>query len=567
MEFLEKHFDAALEAPDSIEKLRRLILTIAMQGKLVPQLSKEEPAISFLNQLEGKKKELIKEKKIKKTKAVPKVSNDSIPYSIPSSWEWVTLGNLTSFSMGKTPASKNPVFWTSSKGNSWAAISDLPSRGYLTKTQKQITQSAIEETFKGAAPVPEGTLLMSFKLSIGKTAITTIPTYHNEAIISFHYLNPILKMYLFWILNIAANQGEHKSAIKGKTLNSSSLNAIKIPLPPLKEQERIVAKINKLMMRCDELEQLHAQRDKKRIRVNSVAIKELLSSKDSSSFDHSWNFIRSNFNELYSTKENVGELRKTILQLALMGKLVQQDSSDEPASELLQQIEAKKQQLVKEKNIKKHKMLPAMNKEEMFFDIPETWEWARIEELLFEAPKNGYSPPVANNTTEVRSLTLSATTSGVFNPAHFKYIDEDIPADSDLWLKDGDMLIQRGNTIEYVGVPAIYRGESQQFIYPDLMIRLRFPDALNLEYLYYAMSSEPCRKFLRDRATGTSKTMPKINQKTLKSLPVPIPPLKEQERIVYRIKKLLALCDTLKNTIDATSASQTQLLNSALKKL
>jgi type I restriction enzyme S subunit len=133
----------------------------------------------------------------------------------------------------------------------------------------------------------------------------------------------------------------------------------------------------------------------------------------------------------------------------------------------------------------------------------------------------------------VRSLTLSATTSGRFKRQHSKFITTDVPPDSDLWLRDGDLLVQRGNTIEYVGVAAVYRGEANCFIYPDLMMKLRVFAAVYVEYIHIAMSQEAAREFLRARASGTSGSMPKINQGTLKSLPLPIPPLAEQRRIIH----------------------------------
>jgi type I restriction enzyme S subunit len=167
----------------------------------------------------------------------------------------------------------------------------------------------------------------------------------------------------------------------------------------------------------------------------------------------------------------------------------------------------------------------------------------------------------------VRSLTLSATTSGVFKGEHAKFIADEIPSDSDLWLRDGDILVQRGNTLEYVGVPAVYRGEPNCYIYPDLMMKLRVSSQLDTDYLYFAMSSEPARNFLRERASGTSGTMPKINQKTLKSLPIPIPPIQEQHRIVVKINRLMNMCNALEEKIDAAANQQTALLSSLIVKM
>jgi type I restriction enzyme S subunit len=184
--------------------------------------------------------------------------------------------------------------------------------------------------------------------------------------------------------------------------------------------------------------------------------------------------------------------------------------------------------------------------------------------LLVFGPTNGFSPRAVEHETKVRSLTLSATTSGIFKGEHSKFIDVAIPEESDLWLRDGDILVQRGNSIEYVGVSAIYRGNPGVFIYPDLMMKMRLSEAVDIDYVYYAMSSEPIRNHLRSHASGTSGTMPKINQKTLKSLPLPIPPLAEQHRIVAKIGQLMTLCDKLDGWIGATTGKQSELLNAVM---
>lgn len=169
--------------------------------------------------------------------------------------------------------------------------------------------------------------------------------------------------------------------------------------------------------------------------------------------------------------------------------------------------------------------------------------------------------------TPVRSLTLTATTSGHFNGKHSKFITTDVPADSTLWLRDGDILVQRGNTIEYVGVAAVYRGEPNLFVYPDLMMKLRVSSALDVRFVHLAMSEEAARDFLRARASGTSGSMPKINQTTLKSLPVPIPPYSEQRRIVAKVDELMALVDALEDQIATARPTGSALVEAIVAEL
>ena len=198
------------------------------------------------------------------------------------------------------------------------------------------------------------------------------------------------------------------------------------------------------------------------------------------------------------------------------------------------------------------------------YSIPDSWALLPLDATLISGPTNGYSPRAVDYETKVKSLTLSATTSGVFKGEYAKFIADDIPASSDLWLQNGDILVQRGNTIEYVGVPAIYKGKPNIYIYPDLMMKLRVSTELDNDYVCFAMSAAPSRDFLRARASGTSGTMPKINQKTLMSLPIPIPPLAEQLRIVEKIYKLMQQCDQLERQIDAVNLKASELLSAVM---
>jgi type I restriction enzyme S subunit len=174
-------------------------------------------------------------------------------------------------------------------------------------------------------------------------------------------------------------------------------------------------------------------------------------------------------------------------------------------------------------------------------------EWRRctVGDVLQGKPRNGYSPRSVDFKTPVRSLTLSATTSGRFLAQHSKFIDEHIPEDSYLWLETGDILIQRANTLDYVGVSAIFDGPEKEFIYPDLIMKCRPNELVLRKYLFYMLSAEETRQYFRDHATGTAGNMPKINQQTVMSAPIVLPSLEEQEEIVREIDKLFSLADSI----------------------
>jgi type I restriction enzyme S subunit len=195
--------------------------------------------------------------------------------------------------------------------------------------------------------------------------------------------------------------------------------------------------------------------------------------------------------------------------------------------------------------------------------LPE-WEPIVVGDLLREKPRNGYSPRSVDQETNVKSLSLSATTSGRFRPECFKYIVESIPDDSHLWLNPGDILIQRANTIEYVGVSAIFDGPQKTFIYPDLMMKCRANSRTSPQYLHLLLSSGGVRQFYWDNATGTAGNMPKINQPTVMSAPADLPPLAEQTEIVRRVQHLFAMADAMEAEFAAAQRSVDQLDQSLL---
>ena len=254
-----EEYGKAQEALDKLneelpEKLKKSVLQEAITGKLVPQDPNDEPASVLLNRIREEKKRLVKEGKLKKKdlEETP-INEDEIPFDIPDSWEWVKFGDLVSTSTGKTPARGNTDYW----GNDypWVSISDMKQGGIIKSTKECISQKAAKDCFHNVIST-KGTLIMSFKLTVGRTSILGIDAYHNEAIISIKTYadkDNITRNYLAIMLPIIANSGDSKDAIKGKTLNSTSIYNLLVPLPPLAEQKRIVAKIEEVFKEIDKL--------------------------------------------------------------------------------------------------------------------------------------------------------------------------------------------------------------------------------------------------------------------------------------------------------------------------
>lgn len=235
--------------------MKAAVLQAAMQGKLTEQLESDSDVFEYMRNVLSLKSELIKKKEIKKDKTVD-VADDETPFDIPDNWSWVKFGNIATLRPGKTPPRAEPIWWGKSDEIPWISIADMVNDGTVTKTKEFISKAGFEQKFNGAIS-PAGTMIMSFKLTIGRMSILGMDALHNEAIISiFPFIDEdkTFQKYLFKVLPYLTQYGDSKNAIKGNTLNADSLCNLYIPLPPIEEQRRIVEKLDQLLPLCKELE-------------------------------------------------------------------------------------------------------------------------------------------------------------------------------------------------------------------------------------------------------------------------------------------------------------------------
>lgn len=247
------HLSEIIRTKADAKILRQTILHLAVSGQLVPQDPSEGTGEELYQQIQAEKAELVKQGKTKKQKPMPAISDDEIPFFIPASWKWARLAEVTVFTIGRTPSRSESKYW-SSDYMPWVSIADLRANSHINTTKERISQEAYEKCFRGMA-VPAGSLLYSFKLTIGKMSIIDMDAVHNEAIASFATTSPVFTEYLFKALEAIDPTARTNSAVMGKTLNSSSLSLLEIPLPPLPEQERIVTKTTQLLNLITELEE------------------------------------------------------------------------------------------------------------------------------------------------------------------------------------------------------------------------------------------------------------------------------------------------------------------------
>jgi type I restriction enzyme, S subunit len=567
MQLLEKHFDLAFAAPNGVQKLRELILTFAMQGKLVPQDPNDQPASEILKEIEAEKSQLVLQGKIKEPKSLPEIRPEEMRYHLPESWEWVRLGSITNVVRGGSPRpAGNPEYYD---GNiPFLKVADLTATDemYLQTYTYSIKEAGLHKT----RMVPPDTLLLTNSgATLGIPKICTFETTFNDGIAAFIYMNenlykPFLYYFLYsrtqWFLDVASRgQGQ-------PNLNIDIISETPVPLPPLAEQKLIVAKIDRLMAQCDELENLGGDRNQKRITIHTAAINRLLAAQETSDFSTAWDFIQQHFSELYSVKENVAELRKAILQLAVMGKLVPQDPNDQPASELLKAIELEKQKLVEEGEINKLKPMPKINLNEVPYQLPKQWEWTRLGSVVISSHA-GRSPqclPRPRIDYEWGVLKVSAVSWGAFNPDENKALPPGMQPRPEDEVKVGDFLLSRANTEELVARSVVVTHTPPNLMISDKTVRLIVSSQVDKQFINVAHLSNYARTYYASNASGTSSSMKNVSREIMYQVPIPLPPLAEQFRIVAKIEQLMALCDRLEQQIDAATDKRTELLNALM---
>lgn len=489
------------------QELKNSIIQIAMRGRLVEQRSNEGSATELY-------KRIIAEKKaagVKPNKKLEPVTEDVIPFEIPDSWMWVRFGDIVSYRMGKTPPREDLKWWNSDVP--WVSISDMPEDGHIASTKESVSSFAIKEKFSDCVS-PAGTMIMSFKLTVGRVSILDIDAVHNEAIISiFPYADEdnTIQSYLFRLLPTVTQYGDTKNAIKGITLNSTSICNLLIPLPPLSEQKRIVAKIEELLPLVE--------------RYGEACTK------------------LEEFNRKFPD-----DMKKSILQKAIQGKLVEQRPEEGTGEKLYQQIQAEKQKLIKEGKLKKEKPLPEITEGEIPFEIPENWKWARLNDIVIKTIKRGKSPTyIAKSNTLVFAQKCN-TKAGRIDLSLAQYLDESklgkYPAEE--FMHDGDIVINStGNgTLGRVGIYTNNDNPDGLPIVPDSHVTvIRVNKDIDRLFIFYGLKYyQPFMEKLGSGSTNQTELSASIIQKML----FPIPPLAEQKRIVARIEEILPLCDKLK---------------------
>lgn len=485
------------------EQLKASILQYAIQGKLVAQRPEEGTGEELYQQIQAEKQRLIQEKKIKKEKPLAEISEDEVPFDIPESWKWVKVGNVGSWSSGATPSRTNPAYYGGIIP--WLKTGDL-NDGFIKKIPEFITDLALEKTSVRLNPV--GSVLMAmYGATIGKLGILDISATTNQACCACIPYEGIHNKYLFYYLMSMrrsyigmAEGGAQPNISKEKIVNSL------IPLPPLAEQKRIVAKIEELLPLVDRY---------------AAAYEKL-----------------EQFNAKFPE-----DMKKSILQYAIQGKLVEQRAEEGTAEELYQQIQAEKQHLIAEKKIKKEKTLPEIAEDEVPFDIPESWKWVRLGSVV--SVYGGKRIPAGRKLTIEDTghvyIRVSDMKDGYISTENLQFVPKDIyPSISRYIIGKEDVFITVAGTIGRVGkIPPELDGANLT----ENADRLVFSQ-LDQNWLIKCLQSSVVQSQIIDATTKVGQ--PKLAIVRIQNMMIPLPPLSEQKRIVAKIEELLPLCERLK---------------------
>jgi type I restriction enzyme, S subunit len=538
-ETLEKHFDLAFSAPNGVQKLRELILTFAMQGKLVPQDPNDQPASELLKAIELEKQRLVKEGKIKEPKSLPEIKLEEIPHELPRSWKWVRLGHLFRVTSGNslTKSKMNEGSFPVYGGNGIA--------GYHNEFNTERPTIVIGRV---------GYYCGSVHLTPERAWIT------DNAFFTIYDEERLYQKFVIWLLKVTNLQTDASSTAQ-PVISGGKIYSIPVPLPPLEEQKRIVAKIDRLMAQCDELENLGGDRNQKRITIHTAAIDRLLAAQEDSDFSTAWDFIQQHFGELYSVKENVAELRKVILQLAVMGKLVPQDPNDEPASELLRAIGEERKRLVEEGKIKQPKPSSKIKVDEIPYGLPVSWKWCRVWDISQLITSGSRDWAKYYSTSGSIFVTMGNLSRGNYNLRmdNVRYVQPPMDGEgSRTKLEEHDLLISITGDVGNLGL--IPKDFGDAYINQHTCL-LRFMPTCRNRYFPELMRS-PFAKFQFDAPQRGIKNSFRLGD--VGEMIIPLPPLAEQHRIVTKIDRLMALCDELEKQIDAATDKRTELLNALM---
>ena len=497
------------------QDLKNSILQLAIQGKLVEQREEEGTAKELLKKIDAEKKQLIKEGKIKKQKALPDIKDDEIPFDIPENWKWVRLNQIFDFIdyRGKTPTKLTSGVVLITASNIKKGFLDFAKADFISEAEYKERQS------RGITK--KGDILFTTEAPLGNVAINTLDVASaGQRAITFQQYgenNFLNELFCFFIQSphFQFDLINNATGTTAKGIKAARLKDLILPFPPLEEQKRIVAKIEELMPYVDEYDKAYTE------------VEEL-------------------------NKKFPEDMQKSILQYAIQGKLVEQRKEDGTAEDLYKQIQEEKKKLIKEGKLKNQKALPEITEDEIPFDIPENWKWVKLGNLSSiitkgTTPRGGKVSYLDEGIGFLRAENVAGFDK--LNLVDLKFVDENTHSTflKRSILEENDILITIAGTL---GRTAIVRKEDLPLNANQAvsLTRLINSELLNLKYLVFAINAPIIQSML----TGKKKTtaIPNLTLEIINDCILPLPPLEEQQRIVEKIEELLPYTNQLVKKVD-----------------
>ncbi|MFT6218542.1 MAG: type I restriction enzyme S subunit [Cycloclasticus pugetii] len=547
-----------------IKKLRELILELAVRGKLVPQDPNDEPASVLLERIAAEKVQLIKDKKIKKQKPLPKIADEEKLFDLPDGWEWSRLGDLCDTKTGYAFKSRQYV----DEGTFVLRVTNIESNGKIIKADnKYIDSLSANGEFNKFLLNPDDILLVMVGGSLGKIGVVSIndlPAVLNQNMWRFVRFGGVEKNYFIHGLKlINSSQITITKSTHGHLSQGDYLRKL-FPLPPEKEQHRIVAKVDELMALCGQLEQQTESSLDAHKRLVDTLLSTLTDARNANELSSNWARLADHFGTLITTDYAVEQLKQTILQLAVMGKLVPQDPNDEPASELLKRITAEKEQLIKDKKIKKQKPLPEIADKERIFELPDSWQWYRMDDFCFGIT-SGSTPPKSefNDHTGVPYLKVYNIRDQFID---FEYRPQFVTPDYHS-TKLKRSVLYPGDVIMNIVGPPLGKVAIIPDTYPEWNCNqaITFFRPIEKEFNSYIYTYIKAGIFLKSIDLIGTAGQDNISVTKSRSIAIPVPPLEEQQRIVTKVDELMALCDQLKAQLNNAQTSQLHLSDAVVE--
>lgn len=554
---LLKHFDRISEAPDAIPKLRKFILDLAVRGKLVEQDASDEPALALLKKIDEEKARQLRAGEIGKQRALPLLGQDEIPFPAPINWEWVRIRQVT-VNRGQTVPKQAFTYLDVTSINKEAGRIEEPqvleAAGAPSRARKVVEKGDV--IYSCVRPYLLNIAVIDRDIRPAPIASTAFAVLNAFGLVLPQYLWIVLRSPMFVEQVEGKMRGQAYPAI-----NDGDFALLPIPLPPLAEQHRIVAKVDELMELCSRLEAAQGKREVGRDRLFIASSSRIgqpgqLGSED---FQHFAKFHLGHLAQLLGRASQINPLRQSIHALAIAGAIAEQDNRDEPAESLLARIGQTKKRLYSERKIPKPKSLPEFVRPA---SLPPGWSWAQLGDLCFQVSDGPHhSPAYVSRDVGVPFLSTRNIRLDGFDLDRMKFISKE---DHERFCarvrpERGDILYTKGGT---TGIARVNDLDFEFSVWVHVAVLRIARDMLDAHYLALALNSPFCYAQSQAYTQGISNF--DLGLTRMIKILIPIPPLNEQRRIVTKTNELLALCDRLEEQLSSQQEMRTCLLDAVL---